>query len=69
MMVPIRRIMKIALVCKEYAIMENFLVDMLFIEAINVTPISVGSGEAIRKPAKDANRYFRIELGTFLWAY
>ncbi len=69
MIVPIRRIMKIAPVCKEYAIMENFLVDMFFIEAINVTPISVGRGEAMRKPAKDANRYFRIESGTFFRAY
>ena len=61
--------MKIAPVCKEYAIMENFLVDMLFTEAINVTPISVGRGEAIRNPAKDTNRYFRMESGIFLWAY
>ncbi len=69
MMLPIRRITKIAPVCKEYAIMENLLVDMPFIEAINVTPISVGSGEATRKHAKDANRHFRIELGTLFWAY
>jgi len=65
MILPIRRIMKIALVCKKYATTENLLADMLFSEAINATPISVGRGEAIRNPDKDASRYFRREPGIF----
>ncbi|MEM2970348.1 MAG: hypothetical protein QXR63_05380, partial [Candidatus Bathyarchaeia archaeon] len=64
----IRRITKIALVCKKYAMMANFLVDM-FIEAINVAPNSVGSGEAIRRAAKDIIKYFRTKLGTLFCTY
>jgi hypothetical protein len=54
---PIRRITKIALACKIYTIIANFLTDIFFIDAISIMPISVGSGEAIRRPAKLASKY------------
>ena len=50
--------MKIAVVCRMYAIIENFLGVTFFIEANSVMPISVGSGEAMRILAKAASRYF-----------
>jgi hypothetical protein len=57
-MLPISRIVKIAVVCRTYPIIENFPSVIFFIEANNVMPISVGSGEAMKKLAKDASRPF-----------
>ena len=56
MMRPIRRIIKIALACRIYTIITNFLVDMFFIDVISIIPISVGSGDAIRILAKVASK-------------
>jgi len=41
----------------------NFLTDIFFIDVINIMPISVGSGEAIRMQAKIAIKYALTELG------
>jgi hypothetical protein len=55
--------MKIALACKMYTMIMNFLTDIFFIDVIIMMPISVGSGEAIRRPAKIASKYTLIESG------
>jgi hypothetical protein len=41
----------------------NFLIDIFFIDAINMMPISVGRGEAIIKLAKAASKYTLTESG------
>jgi len=61
---PIRRIIKIALACKIYVMITNFLTDIFFIDAISRMPISVGSGEAIRIQAKVTNKYTLTESVT-----
>ena len=53
---PIRRIKKIALACKTYIMIMNFLNDIFLIDVISKIPISVGSGEAIRRPEKIASK-------------
>jgi hypothetical protein len=60
-MLPARRITKIALACKTYIIITNFLNDISLIDANSMMPISVGSGEAIRIPAKVASKYILTE--------
>ena len=59
--------MKIALVCKINTIIANFLTDIFFVDAISMMPISVGRGEAIRRPAKVASKYTLIEAGINLF--
>jgi hypothetical protein len=44
----------------------NFLIDIFFIDAINMMPISVGRGEAIIKLAKAASKYTLTESGIHL---
>jgi len=68
-MLPIRRIMKIALACKVYTMIMNFLEDIFLIDVISKIPISVGSGDAISKPAKVASKYTLIELGIHLFIH
>jgi hypothetical protein len=58
--------MNIALACKIHIMLMNFLNDKFFIDVISKMPISVGSGEAIRKPAKVASKYTLIESGIHL---
>ena len=41
----------------------NFLNDIFFIDVISKMSISVGSGDAIRRPAKVASKYTLIESG------
>ena len=59
--------MKIALTCKIHIMLMNFLNEILFIDVISKMPISVGSGEAIRRPAKVASKYTLIESGIHLF--
>jgi hypothetical protein len=63
---PIRRIIKIAFVCKMYTVITNFLTDMRFIDANSIMPISVGSGDAIRITAKIPSKYTLTESGIHL---
>ena len=58
--------MKIALACKMYTIITNFFTDIFFIDVISRMPISVGSGEAIRRPAKAASTCALTESGIHL---
>ena len=66
MELPIRRIMKIALACKIYTTITNFLADICFIEVKSMMPISVGSGDAISIPAKVASKNTLTESGIHL---
>ncbi len=63
MLLPTRRITKIAIACKIYTITANLLADILFTEHINTTPISVGSGDAITTLAKIKSKYLLNEQG------
>ena len=44
----------------------NFLNDIFFIDVISKMSISVGSGDAIRRPAKVASKYTLTESGIHL---
>jgi hypothetical protein len=63
---PIRRITKIALACKKYTIITNFLTEIRFNDASSMMPISVGSGEAIKILAKAPIKYALMDSGIHL---